>query len=221
MIVMAPSDQIELSRMVATAHILNTHPSIIRYPRGNGFTQSDLINLLNHTETEIQEDAYTPVPVGRARVVYTGRKHAERRLAMIALGTSVYTCVKAALQFEDTHPSFSLLVVDARFMKPLDTILINSIASQYEAIVTIEEGVKGGFGSHVLDHLNKEGYLHGNNGIKVKCMYAPDVFIEHMSVEEQLKEASLSQEDVINVLQQLASTDNNLGLKIQNTAAEI
>jgi 1-deoxy-D-xylulose-5-phosphate synthase len=80
-------------------------------------------------------------------------------------------------------------VVDARFAKPLDENLIWQLATTHEAIMTIEEGSIGGFGSHVVDFLTKKGLMDSN--LKFRSMTLPDLFIDQDAPEKMYKFANL------------------------------
>ena len=88
-----------------------------------------------------------------------------------------------------------LTVVDARFAKPLDENLIWQIATNHEAIITIEEGAIGGFGSHVNFFLNEKNLL--DNNLKFRSMILPDKFIDHNKPEIMYKEAGLDAEAIV------------------------
>ena len=96
----------------------------------------------------------------------------------------------------------SLTIVDARFAKPLDENLIWQLATSHEAIITIEEGSIGGFGSHVVDFLSKKGLL--DNNLKFRSMCFPDIFIDHDTPENMYRIAQLDshhiEEKVLDVL---------------------
>ena len=83
-------------------------------------------------------------------------------------------CLKAAEELEAR--GLSTTVADARFAKPLDRDLILRLAREHEALITIEEGAVGGFGSHVLQLLATEGML--DHGLKIRPMVFPDIFID-------------------------------------------
>ena len=92
--------------------------------------------------------------------------------------------------------------MDARFAKPLDENLIWQLATNHEAIVTIEEGSIGGFGSHVIDFLSKKGLLDTN--LKFRSLTLPDIFIDQDTSENMYKIANLDsssiEEKVLDVL---------------------
>ena len=96
----------------------------------------------------------------------------------------------------------NITVVDARFSKPLDENLIWQLATTHEAIITIEEGSIGGFGSHVVDFLSKKGLMDTN--LKFRSMTLPDIFIDQDTPEHMYKIANLDsgsiEEKVLDVL---------------------
>ena len=90
----------------------------------------------------------------------------------------------------------SVTVADARFAKPLDVALIERLAREHAALITIEEGAQGGFGAHVLAHLaNHTETLQ--RGLKVRTMTLPDVFLPHASQVEQYEDAGLTARDIV------------------------
>ena len=89
----------------------------------------------------------------------------------------------------------NISLVDARFAKPLDENLIWQIATDHEAIITIEEGSIGGFGSHVGQFLAEKNLL--DNNLKFRSMILPDKFIDHNKPELMYKEAGLDAEAIV------------------------
>ena len=83
----------------------------------------------------------------------------------------------------------NITIVDARFAKPLDENLIWQLATTHEAIMTIEEGSIGGFGSHVVDFLSKKGLLDSN--LKFRSLTLPDFFIDQDTPDNMYKHANL------------------------------
>ena len=88
----------------------------------------------------------------------------------------------------------NLTIIDARFSKPLDENLIWQVASEHEAIITIEEGSIGGFGSHVGQFLTEKNLL--DNNLKFRSMILPDRFIDHDKPELMYKYAGLDAESI-------------------------
>jgi 1-deoxy-D-xylulose-5-phosphate synthase len=154
MTLMAPKDENELQHMLATAIGLGS-PAALRYPRGNGYGVA-----LDQTLHEL--------PVGRAELLREGSDG-----VLLALGSMVYPALEAADLLEQQH-GIRLCVVNARFVKPLDSSLILELAGKYSALVTLEENVlQGGFGTAVLELLEEQG----QSGIRVLRIGYPDSYI--------------------------------------------
>jgi 1-deoxy-D-xylulose-5-phosphate synthase len=175
MVVMAPSDEVELMDVVATAAAIGDRPSAFRYPRGEG-SGLDL-----PARGKVLE-------LGRGRVVREGSK-----IAVLALGPRLHEALKAADEL--AARGLSTTVADARFMKPLDTDLIRQLAKHHEVIITIEDNVSGGFGSAVLHYMAVSGLLDG--GVKVRPMVIPDRLIDHNTPAGQSIEAQLTAKDIV------------------------
>ncbi len=174
-VVMAPSDEVELMHAVATAAAIDDRPSAFRYPRGEG------LGLALPDRGEV-------LPIGRGRVLREGGK-----VALLALGPRLHDALLAA---EDlAQKGLPATVVDARFAKPLDTALIEQLARHHEVLVTIEEGSAGGFGAAVLHHLAWKGLL--DRGVRVRPMVLPDRFIDQDTQTKQLAEAGLTARDIV------------------------
>ncbi len=168
-VIMAAADEAELVHMVATAAAINDRPSAVRYPRGEG------------VGIEMPAEG-VPLEIGRGRIVREGSA-----VAILSLGTRLAESLMAAEQLA----AFGLptTVADARFMKPLDTALIDKLARTHEVLITIEEGSIGGFGSHVLQYLATSGHL--DRGLKVRPMVLPDEFIDHDKPDKMYDKAGL------------------------------
>jgi 1-deoxy-D-xylulose-5-phosphate synthase len=184
-VVMAASDESELVKMVNTAVKINDRPCAFRYPRGNGVG----IELPDISET---------LEIGKGRVVRSG-KHA----AIISLGARLEECKKAA-EILSTK-GIELTIVDARFAKPLDEKLIMEVATSHEAVVTIEEGSIGGFGSHVSQLLSDRGVF--DNGLKFRSMILPDTFIDQDTPEAMYKKAGLDSSSIVRKIEDLLKSN--------------
>ncbi|HEX4892933.1 MAG TPA: 1-deoxy-D-xylulose-5-phosphate synthase, partial [Hyphomicrobiaceae bacterium] len=174
-VIMAAADEAELVHMVATTAAINDRPSALRYPRGEG------VGIELPTEGTILE-------IGRGRVVREGST-----VAILSLGTRLAESLKAAEQLAAF--GLSTTVADARFMKPLDTGLIDRLARNHEVLITIEEGSVGGFGSHVLQYLAQSGNL--DRGLKVRSLVLPDTFIDHDKPERMYDKAGLNAAGIV------------------------
>jgi 1-deoxy-D-xylulose-5-phosphate synthase len=170
MVVMAAADEAELVHMVATAAALDDRPSAFRYPRGEG------------VGVEMPERGVS-LEVGRGRIIAEGG-----RVAILSLGTRLSEVLKAreALGARGLAPT----VADARFAKPLDRDLVLSLARHHEALITVEEGAIGGFGSHVAQLLADEGIF--DRGLKFRSMVLPDSFIDQASPEDMYASAGMN-----------------------------
>ena len=169
MVVMAAADEAELVHMVATAAAHNDGPIAFRYPRGEGVGVEMPARGL-------------PLEIGKGRVMREGG-----RVALISFGTRLAEVLKAAesLAARGIAPT----VADARFAKPLDRDLILNLARNHEALITIEEGAVGGFGSHVAQLLADEGVF--DHGLKFRSMVLPDTFIDQASPEAMYRIAGM------------------------------
>jgi 1-deoxy-D-xylulose-5-phosphate synthase len=176
MVIMAPSDELELMHAVATAATINDRPSAFRYPRGEGLG----IALPARG---------TPWELGKGRIVREGSN-----VAILALGPRLMDALKAADEL--AARGFSCTVADARFMKPLDEALVKQLASHHEVLITIEEGAAGGFGAAVAHCLAWTGAF--DQGLKFRPMTLPDRLIDHNAPAAQLIDAGLTARDIVN-----------------------
>ena len=183
-IVMAASDEAELVRMINTSVDINDKPSAIRYPRGNGIG----VNLPSNDEKII---------IGKGRVIKEGKK-----IAILNFGARLKECLIAEENLK--KKGINLTIIDARFAKPLDENLIWQIATEHEAIITIEEGSIGGFGSHVGQFLSDKNLL--DNNLKYRSMILPDRFIDQDKPELMYKYAGL---DAVSIETKVLDTLNS------------
>ena len=174
-VVMAASNEIELSRMVKTAAEYNSGPISFRYPRGNAFG----LDMPERIET---------LKIGKGKIIKKGEK-----IALLNLGTRIEE-VKKASDILDSM-GLSCTIADARFAKPLDTELIKDLSKNHELMITIEEGSSGGFGAHVLMHLAEQGIL--DDGFKIRNLYLPDTFIQQGDASDMYVQAGLNSENIV------------------------
>lgn len=174
-ILMAAADEAELVHMVATAVAIDDRPSAFRFPRGDG---------VGVTMPEVG----LPLEIGKGRIVREGTK-----VALLSYGTRLAECIKAAEELAGF--GLSTTVADARFAKPIDTDLVLRLAREHEVLVTIEEGSVGGFGSYVMQCLADNVML--DNGMKVRTMVLPDVFLDHDSPAAMYTAAGLDTNGII------------------------
>ena len=174
-IVMAASDEAELVRMINTSVDINSNPSALRYPRGNG-VGAELPGIDEKIE------------IGKGRIILEGKK-----VALINFGARLKECSLANEILN--KKGIKITLVDARFAKPLDENLLWQVATDHEVIITIEEGSVGGFGSHVSQFLSEKNLL--DNNLKFRAMILPDKFINHNKPELMYKEAGLDAEAIV------------------------
>ena len=110
--------------------------------------------------------------------------------------------MEAARRLEASDPSVGVTVADARWMKPLDTELIDKLAKEHDVLITVEENAIGGFGDHVLHYLALSGALDQGT-VKVRPMVLPDKYIEAANQSEQYEEAGLTSEYIENTARTL------------------
>ncbi|MFT5744284.1 MAG: 1-deoxy-D-xylulose-5-phosphate synthase, partial [Paracoccaceae bacterium] len=173
-VVMAAADEAELVRMVATAAAHDDGPIAFRFPRGEG------------VGVEIPEDAQ-PLEIGKGRMIREGKQ-----VAILSFGTRLQEVEAAceALLAKGITPT----IADARFAKPLDRDLILKLAADHDALITVEEGAVGGFGSHVAQLLSDEGVF--DHGLRFRSMVLPDTFIDQSSPRDMYAMAGLNAEDI-------------------------
>lgn len=160
MVVMAPKDENELQSMVKTALVYEGGPIAFRYPRGTGVGVKMALEL-------------QPLPIGKSEILREGED-----VLVLAIGNRVYPALEAAQTLADS--GISATVINARFVKPLDTETIVPLAESIGKVITIEDGVvMGGFGSAVLEALAAADVTN----VQVTNLGIPDEFIEHGDVQ--------------------------------------
>lgn len=175
MVLMAAADEAELAAMIATAAAIDDRPSAFRYPRGEGVGVSI-------------PDLAAPLEIGKGRIVREGSA-----VAILSFGTRLAESLKAADLL--AARGLSATVADARFAKPLDIDLILNLARNHEALITVEEGAMGGFGSFVLQALAQHGAL--DRGLKVRTLTLPDIFQDQDKPEAMYAQAGLDAEGIV------------------------
>ncbi|MBP9791972.1 MAG: 1-deoxy-D-xylulose-5-phosphate synthase [Rickettsiales bacterium] len=176
MVVMAPSSADELYEMTKFASLYNDGPISLRYPRGNAYSS----------------EAKSPqVKIGKGLLINEGSD-----VAIISLGSKLNIALKAAEILKNNY-KISATVIDARFAKPIDTDLINSLAKHHPLLLTLEEGSIGGFATQVNHYLL-------NNDLVKKCnirnLMLPDEFIDHGSLEGMYKKACLDVDSIVSCI---------------------
>lgn len=172
MIVMAPADENETRQMLHTAYHY-PGPAAVRYPRGTG------------PGVTIEQDMQL-MEIGKGRIQRQGQK-----IAILSFGTLLASALNAAEELDAT-------VADMRFVKPLDTDLIDALADDHDLLVTLEENViAGGAGSAVSEYLNQQ-----NRWMPVLQLGLPDVFIDHGKHAQLLSDIGLDTPGIVASIRQ-------------------
>jgi 1-deoxy-D-xylulose-5-phosphate synthase len=174
MTVMAAADEAELVHMVATAAAHDDGPIAFRYPRGSG------------TGVALPERGEV-LEIGRGRVIEEGTD-----VAILSFGAHLFECQVAADMVADD--GISVTLADARFARPLDTDLLMQLARNHRAIITVEQGAEGGFGSIVLHELARRGAF--DRGLAIRTICLPDRFIDQASPEDMYADAGMTAGDI-------------------------
>ena len=189
MTIMVPRNGAELRGMMELASNYETGPLAIRYPRGN--------------TAELDEKKIPQIEYGKAHILRKGQD-----VALFAVGSMVDTAEKVADLLEEK--GYSVAVVNARFVKPLDGNVVVQFAEKVKLLVSLEENtIHGGFGSGVLETLSEQGICVPTLQIGV-----PDRFIAQGSPEEQFQAAELSPEQISKrILERLPATVEKIDKK--------
>jgi len=186
MTVMAPKDENELRDMLYTAVMHREGPIALRYPRGNGVG----VPLKQHFDL---------IPIGKAETLRTGTD-----AALLAIGDMVQPTLQAAAELE--REGIICEVVNMRFVKPLDTAVLDDAANRFKHIVTLENNAAtGGFGSAVAEYFAPnhqhapELHIHG----------IPDRFVDHGSPAELAAELGLDAPGIIRFVKASISSTTN------------
>ncbi len=168
-VVMAPKDEAELQRMVVTG-VNHTDSAIaMRYPRGNG------------VGVPLMEEGWEPLEIGKGEILRNGDD-----VLLVGYGTMVYPALQVA-EILGEH-GIEATVINARFVKPLDTELILPLAKRIGKVVTLEEGcLMGGFGSAVLEALQENDVL-----VPVKRFGIPDKLVDHATSDQSKADLGLT-----------------------------
>ncbi|ACK72931.1 deoxyxylulose-5-phosphate synthase [Gloeothece citriformis PCC 7424] len=173
LVIMAPKDEAELQRMIVTGVNYTDGPIAMRYPRGNGLG------------VPLMEEGWEALPIGKGEILRNGDD-----LLLLGYGTMVNTAMQVA-EILGEH-GIEATVVNARFVKPLDTDLIVPLAKQTGKVVTLEEGcLMGGFGSAVAEAL-----LDHNVLVPVKRFGVPDQLVDHAKPDESFADLGLTSSQI-------------------------
>ncbi len=169
MVIMAPKDEAELQRMVVTGVNHTDGPIAMRYPRGNG------------VGVPLMEEGWEEIEIGKGEILRSGDD-----VLLLGYGTMVHPAMQVA-EILSEH-GIEATVINARFVKPLDTELILPLAKRIGKVVTLEEGcVMSGFGSAVLEALQDNDVL-----VPVKRLGVPDILVDHAKPDESKADLGLT-----------------------------
>lgn len=174
-VVMAPKDEAELQNMLETMRLYDRGPISVRFPRG----EVRGVSL---------DKEFLPIPIGQAEHLYGGSRG---DVLILAIGEPVYDAVEAAKNLVEHH-GLTASVVNLRFAKPLDELMIVKLAPHFRAILTVEEGARmGGVGSAILEILSANLILK-----PVEILGVPDRFVEHASQKRQRQMCGIDPEGI-------------------------
>lgn len=171
LVVMAPKNKYELSDMMKFA-VSYEGPVAVRYPRGVAYSGLEAFRA--------------PVVLGKSEWIYK-----ESKVALMAVGGMVKVAEEVREKLKEAGISCSL--VNARFVKPIDTETILEVAKEHDVIVPMEENVaSGAFGEKVVDYVCQKGL-----NVKVLPVSLPDAYIEHGNVDLLRKEVGVDAESIV------------------------
>ena len=176
----SPYDECELRRLMYTAQTPNKGTFVIRYPRGRG-------RLLDW-RCPLEE-----IPVGKGRIMKAGKD-----LAIVSLGPIGNVAADAIAELEKETQA-SIAHYDLRFLKPLDTQMLNEIGERFDKIITIEDGARiGGMGTAILEYMEDNGWFP-----RIKRLGLPDQFVPHGSPDELYRLVGLDKDSIKQAAKQL------------------
>ena len=176
-VIMAPSDENELSKMVTTAAYYDNGPIAFRYPRGSGIGKTI--------------ESPQILSIGKGRVILEGND-----IAIVSVGTRLQESLKAAHLLQENY-NIKVTVIDAVFIKPIDKNLIRLIMKEHNTIITVEENSIGGFSTQFNDFILSCD-LQKNKTIR--NLYLPDIFLDHASQQNMYEKANLNASSIIKTI---------------------
>ena len=176
-VIAAPKDELELKNMMYSALLSEQGPYIIRYPRGNG------------EGVQWKDEAYTALEAGRGEQLAEGA-----RVAVIAAGPFVYRALEAAEKFKK-EMGWSPAIYNIRYIKPIDTALLEEVYAGYDRIVTIEDGtVVGGLYGAIAEFVASKDLPK-----PVRAVGIPDRYISQGTQSELRSECGLTTDEIFKV----------------------
>lgn len=179
LIISSPLNESELRNLMFTAQKENHGPFVIRYPRGRGVTP--------RWKTPLEE-----IPIGKGKCIHKD----EGNIAILSMGPLGNTALQAIKKTPESKAS----LYDMRFLKPLDTTLLDKIFETHSQIITLEDGtIDGGLGTAIIEYAQEvqyQGHIHK--------MGIPTYFVTHGSLEELHKECKIDEDSIVCLLKRLS-----------------
>jgi len=180
LVLMMPKDENEGQHMVNTAIQYEDGPIALRFPRGNGIGVP-------------MDEQLKEIPIGSWEVLREGSD-----AVILTFGTTIKMALDAADELEKEN--ITVKVVNARFIKPMDTAMLNDLFKDGKPILTIEEAVlQGGFGSAVLEFASSNNFQN----VRVERIGIPDLFVEHGDVDKLLEEIHLTKDESVKKIREM------------------
>ena len=187
-IIASPFDERELRRLMYTALVTEHGPFVIRYPRGSGI----------HCDWRCPLER---VEIGKGNIVKQGDD-----LAVISIGPVGHLALEAISRLEQENPGITAALYDMRFLKPIDTELLNDAGCRFKKIITIENGViTGGLGTAVMEYMAEHGFSP-----EIRRIGLPDRFIQHGSVPQLLEICGMDTDSILNTMKEMLVSSKNI-----------
>lgn len=187
MTVMMPKDENELKHMLYTATEHCSGPVVVRYPRANGLG------------VELDEE-FKIIPIGKFEIIKPGEQ-----VAILALGPMVNIAERVIEELNEI--GIAPMLINARFIKPLDKDLLLELAEDKYKLLVIEEGIEqGGFGSSILEFYSK----HHLNNVDVSLIGIPDQFIEQGSISQLRNLVGISVDNIVEKIKKIVNVEQKV-----------
>jgi len=181
-LIMAPSDELSLVRSIKTSLSIDDQPSAFRYPRG-----------VISGQIELNYDNVKPFKIGQSKIILDGND-----IAILCCGQVLYYALEAAKILAEKY-NINPLVLDARFIVPLDTNTLSNIAKHFPKIITVEDGTIGGYGSVVLEYLSSIDY----KGM-VRTLLHQRKLISHDTISNLHKYSNIDTAGIVNTVREIS-----------------
>ncbi|MBO7049330.1 MAG: 1-deoxy-D-xylulose-5-phosphate synthase [Bacteroidaceae bacterium] len=176
----SPYNETELRNLMYTAQLPDQGPFIIRYPRGRGILAD-------------WRKPFEPVVIGTGRKIRDGKD-----VAVLSIGP-IGNLAEQAIANWEKESGFTAALYDMRFLKPIDTGILNEVGTRFRKIITIENGaVTGGLGTAVIEYMADNGFTP-----VIRRLGLPDRFVEHGSTPQLLHLCHIDEDAVISALREL------------------